>query len=1150
MPSRYKYNSDDDSDHYERDPGREVIEKNTRNRLQRIADQTKDELNKVLKRVDATLNSYENSVLSSLTQHGMTRDEQASVEHLADIQELENLLNDTLAKQKYKQRLTVFIVGQTELASEKAALLIQLQRFFNDQKQSFSGDEFNVEDTPTETLDEVDIMLSSFDAKDCFIHVKQLGTKLSELNEDIIQYLIQNALARTQLKGKKKLAQATKESKDQVSALQQKLETAYNDINNKDNKIDTLEKTVEKLQRDLKSKSDFAKQLQQDVIQNTLQMQSLNKNITDLTLSIKQYEDQIAELQKTISQMEQDRIDEENNRPVPEPIIIEKIIEVPVVPEKEEVPEKILHDRETQTLHQRPEIARSNYQISADDSVPDLNAFFNVTDDTDLNNVTNENLPVKFMDLRKFAVIRVKELQKELAMNGSTDTNGFENLKQEYKDHKIACEKERNILTEKANNAHELQVRAEEALSHLETILAKHNKPIIHQQTQTDEDTHDSISTPDSIPIIEVTNHLSDSDDDNLADDDSKDGRRTASIENYKSFIEERKNQLGHHRNQPDPASRRTSRREETPVISIEMITQDEQQQTSAVTSRCSTRYSDKFFPQTTQTDERKLPFFYLYDMVYKFRQSIINLLEHNKWLTFADRLTMIKQLSTDDHYTSNDYIENSDRVITDTWKVLHTFITHLLASINEYKRKESEIVKEPVEPPRETSLIEEQQALLLEQKESMIIDLTAKYEQLTNALNQINTKHEEESAQNERLAQDQQKLIQNLQQQIIRLQKRLTKIEVDGVIEPSIMFTRLDAERNEQTLQQAVHKGKVLETTYNELNEAMENYVRLPSQQFANLVKRYIHFRKATELEDRIQSDIYDNETKDVLEKMESFCERRADEISKHMLGIRQERTHLAEVLTEKFDNLEDENSIFLIRPLYSYQGRAATQNYMKQEKRRRETISNENEIKKSQYASRQSTFPYYQYETNKHITTPTSSVKASDEDERVFNIDQSVVKPRSSPTRQHYDPNGSDHTQQFTIQLGDMTKLQEYDIQRTMMPISHTSTPLLSAFANNSIDPCVPSLNLRSYLALQRPGVTNSRTGKTTEVAHTVSREGASSVSGKNRTSDVYTPFNSTNGDVRRTSPQLPPIKRTPNTNEKQYPAFVNTTEVSSTT
>ena len=70
--------------------------------------------------------------------------------------------------------------------------------------------------------------------------------------------------------------------------------------------------------------------------------------------------------------------------------------------------------------------------------------------------------------------------------------------------------------------------------------------------------------------------------------------------------------------------------------------------------------------------------------------------------------------------------------------------------------------------------------------------------------------------SQNERFIVDQQKLIQNLQQQVIRLQKRLSKIEAEGIVEPGIMFTRLDAQRNEQTLQQALHKGKVLETTYN----------------------------------------------------------------------------------------------------------------------------------------------------------------------------------------------------------------------------------------------------------------------------------------------------------------------------------------------
>jgi len=49
-----------------------------------------------------------------------------------------------------------------------------------------------------------------------------------------------------------------------------------------------------------------------------------------------------------------------------------------------------------------------------------------------------------------------------------------------------------------------------------------------------------------------------------------------------------------------------------------------------------------------------------------------------------------------------------------------------------------------------------------------------------------------------------------------MRLQKRLSKIESEGIVQPSIMFTRLDAERNEQTLKQAVEKGNVSETTYN----------------------------------------------------------------------------------------------------------------------------------------------------------------------------------------------------------------------------------------------------------------------------------------------------------------------------------------------
>jgi hypothetical protein len=159
-------------------------------------------------------------------------------------------------------------------------------------------------------------------------------------------------------------------------------------------------------------------------------------------------------------------------------------------------------------------------------------------------------------------------------------------------------------------------------------------------------------------------------------------------------------------------------------------------------------------------------------------------------------------------------------------------------------------------------------------------------------------------------------------------------------------------------------------------------------------------------------------------------------------------------------------------------------------------------------------------------------------------------LASPRSSLTRQTNDSiDGSTHPTQLTIQLSDLTRLQQFDIQRTLIPISHVSAPLLSAFANNSIDPGVPSLNLRSYAAFSRPGNGNVRMRQPNEMIHPVSRESHSTALGslthqslsfcfhlrpyvnnldKSQGIDGRTPFNSTNGEVRRKSPQLPPIKR----------------------
>lgn len=109
----------------------------------------------------------------------------------------------------------VFIVGHAEQVVEKSKLLHQIEQvlpsknsyligislvvqFFIEQKQNFSGKEFIEYDDKADQPDEVDLTLRSFDIKDCYSHVKSLGTRLTELNEEIIQHLIHTAATKQQ----------------------------------------------------------------------------------------------------------------------------------------------------------------------------------------------------------------------------------------------------------------------------------------------------------------------------------------------------------------------------------------------------------------------------------------------------------------------------------------------------------------------------------------------------------------------------------------------------------------------------------------------------------------------------------------------------------------------------------------------------------------------------------------------------------------------------------------------------------------------------------------------------------------------------------------------------------------------------------------
>ena len=134
-----------------------------------------------------------------------------------------------------------------------------------------------------------------------------------------------------------------------------------------------------------------------------------------------------------------------------------------------------------------------------------------------------------------------------------------------------------------------------------------------------------------------------------------------------------------------------------------------------------------------------------MYETIYKFRQAIVNLLEQNQLSSFANCLQMVRQLPSDEDNLIKDFLDNAERVLKDISKVLQTCTVTLQSTIEEYQRKEKEMLKDP-QFTTETSSLDPQQSILLEQKDLMLMELTTKYEQLTRALNQTNVNHEAEA--------------------------------------------------------------------------------------------------------------------------------------------------------------------------------------------------------------------------------------------------------------------------------------------------------------------------------------------------------------------------------------------------------------------
>ncbi|WAR30178.1 hypothetical protein MAR_003746, partial [Mya arenaria] len=230
-------------------PAKAVIDKNVRSLAQRVADETKEELDKVMDRVDN--------------------------------KELEDILTDTVRKKKYQQQVTVFVVGFQNVCAQKMQLLQQVNQFFLENSK-MEEDEI-VDDKP-----EVNSSLST---------AGDLAKKLADINQDMVEWLVNYANTKASNKGKKRLEKNLEAAKIDITDLSEKLLKLQTELEEKDEKFQLMAKQLDAKTQEavrFKTAAEVAKKSAQDNEAHTSMLHD----------EIKMRDEKIQELRSKLSRLE------------------------------------------------------------------------------------------------------------------------------------------------------------------------------------------------------------------------------------------------------------------------------------------------------------------------------------------------------------------------------------------------------------------------------------------------------------------------------------------------------------------------------------------------------------------------------------------------------------------------------------------------------------------------------------------------------------------------------------------------------------------------------------------------------------------------------------------------------------------------------
>ncbi|XP_029653365.2 myosin-11 [Octopus sinensis] len=295
-------------------PVEELLKKTSDAILKRRVNETREEIGKIMKRVDNIYGAY---LQNQKDVQCLEDADVPSFKCITDIKQLEQILRDQVKKQQYQKQVTVFLVGYSELCNQKYRLLGELQEFFTNQNQQIwsplleEEEEGEEEEDEDEEEAEFEVGVEEVEGREKAVvscdlidnvtitqeHHVSLSRRLADIKRKMVRHLVMRAGALNdaatgggggggkKTRNRKKVGKPSQQTKD-ISSLQYRIKQLTSDQEMKQRNLDDLMIQLEnkdmECQRIQLESEGRTKELQEQIVQKDRLMSDLKQTVSHL----------------------------------------------------------------------------------------------------------------------------------------------------------------------------------------------------------------------------------------------------------------------------------------------------------------------------------------------------------------------------------------------------------------------------------------------------------------------------------------------------------------------------------------------------------------------------------------------------------------------------------------------------------------------------------------------------------------------------------------------------------------------------------------------------------------------------------------------------------------------------------------------------